>query len=254
MPQPSSPFDPCQLHPSLWRAGQLARAVGRVLPAGYAALAAELPGGGWPAGGVTELLCTRPGVQEIRLLQPALAEVIRQKRRLCLLGPPHVPNLVWMLRQGWSSAQVVWVRPQQQRDLLWAGEQVLRSQAFGAVLMWLPQARPEIVRRLQILAQADDSAVWLFRPPVAAHESSAAPLRLSLAPVPGVRDAISVSLLKRRGPAQAAPLLLSLADGLPLAQPAASPDEILHETPDHAFLDRDLSARSGARRVAAPLV
>ena len=36
------------IHPSLWRGTQLARSFGRVVDTGYAAMSAELPGGGWP--------------------------------------------------------------------------------------------------------------------------------------------------------------------------------------------------------------
>jgi hypothetical protein len=35
-----------EIHPSLWRASQLARGRGRVVETGYPALSAELPGGG----------------------------------------------------------------------------------------------------------------------------------------------------------------------------------------------------------------
>jgi hypothetical protein len=36
------------------------------LPTGYDALSAELPGGGWPAGAVTELLLGQDGAGELR--------------------------------------------------------------------------------------------------------------------------------------------------------------------------------------------
>ncbi|MGV4712386.1 translesion DNA synthesis-associated protein ImuA, partial [Burkholderia pseudomallei] len=44
------------LHPSLWRGSQLARGGPRTVDTGYAALSVELPGGGWPLGGLVELL------------------------------------------------------------------------------------------------------------------------------------------------------------------------------------------------------
>lgn len=44
------------LHPSLWRGSQLARGGPRTVDTGYAALSVELPGGGWPVGGLVELL------------------------------------------------------------------------------------------------------------------------------------------------------------------------------------------------------
>jgi protein ImuA len=78
------------IHPSLWRGTQLARGVGKTVDTGYAALSAELPGGGWPVGSLVELLVQQPGVGEIRLLQPALGTVI--KRPVALIQAPHVPN------------------------------------------------------------------------------------------------------------------------------------------------------------------
>ena len=50
---------PLQALPPLWRADRLdsrCAAAGEAQPTGHAALDAELPGGGWPAAGLTELL------------------------------------------------------------------------------------------------------------------------------------------------------------------------------------------------------
>ncbi|HRG72580.1 MAG TPA: SOS cell division inhibitor SulA, partial [Thauera aminoaromatica] len=52
---------------SVWQASRLAGAAGAVLPTGFSALDAELPGGGWPAGALIELLADRPGVGELSL-------------------------------------------------------------------------------------------------------------------------------------------------------------------------------------------
>jgi cell division inhibitor SulA/protein ImuA len=65
------------IHPALWRGSQLARAHGKYVDTGYAALSVELPGGGWPLGTLVELLVQQPGVGEVRLLQPALPTYIQ---------------------------------------------------------------------------------------------------------------------------------------------------------------------------------
>ena len=67
--------DPATLHPGVWRASQIGGAPRRTVPSGFAALDAQLPGGGWPHGVLTELLLPHPGVGELRLLAPALATV-----------------------------------------------------------------------------------------------------------------------------------------------------------------------------------
>ena len=57
---------------TVWRADRLERPATPVWPTGWPALDAELPGGGWPAEGLTELLCECPGALEARLLMPGL--------------------------------------------------------------------------------------------------------------------------------------------------------------------------------------
>ncbi len=53
---------PEAIHPSLWRASQLARSSVRGVDTGHPELTAELPGGGWPAGALVELLAPQPGI------------------------------------------------------------------------------------------------------------------------------------------------------------------------------------------------
>ena len=72
---PPSPRDPAALHPAVWRASQIGGAPRRTTASGFALLDAQLPGGGWPHGVLTELLLPHPGVGELRLLAPALAAV-----------------------------------------------------------------------------------------------------------------------------------------------------------------------------------
>ena len=57
----------------VWRADALAAPQADTVSSGDAALDAQLPGGGWPAAGVTELLLAAPGSAELRLLAPLLA-------------------------------------------------------------------------------------------------------------------------------------------------------------------------------------
>ena len=57
-------------HPAIWR-GRSAAAL-PVLPSGFAALDAQLPGKGWPRTGLIEILPGRFGSGELDLLLPAL--------------------------------------------------------------------------------------------------------------------------------------------------------------------------------------
>jgi len=263
-----------QRYPGLWRAGQLGRAgSAAVCPTGYDALSAELPGGGWPAGGLTELLTTQGGAGELRLLLPALRALAGVGRRIALVAPPCLPNAMGLAAAGLPARQLYWLRPPAgaakaaQADMLWAAEQVLRSQAFGGVLVWLPAARPEALRRLQVLAQAGDAVVWALRPAAALRESSPAVLRLLLAPQPG--NVLSITFHKRRGPVRDSPLLLRLggmeaatrtaAWPVPAGAPAAARSVVSpvvssssQSSPD-AVLDRGAPAAPAPGRTAAQL-
>src|SRR6266700_2898483 len=58
--------------PDIWRGDSLSRAGTPAVPSGFPELDAELPGGGWPAGTLTEILPAHEGIGELRLLGPAL--------------------------------------------------------------------------------------------------------------------------------------------------------------------------------------
>ena len=76
--------------PRLWKGRQFSQAQPTV-PTGHARLDARLPGGGWPLGAVTELLCGNPGLGELSLLFPALAALGEQGQWVILIDPPWIP-------------------------------------------------------------------------------------------------------------------------------------------------------------------
>lgn len=51
----SAKINPDDLHPSLWRASQLARNFARCVSTVHSSLDNQLPGGGWPMGSMTDL-------------------------------------------------------------------------------------------------------------------------------------------------------------------------------------------------------
>jgi protein ImuA len=136
------------IHPALWRGSQLARAHGKYVDTGYAALSVELPGGGWPLGTLVELLVQQPGVGEVRLLQPALAAV--SKRPIALLQPPHTPNALAFACMGLALEKLMLVRAPRTADALWSAEQMLKAGSCGAVVLWRQYVRSESVRRLHL--------------------------------------------------------------------------------------------------------
>jgi protein ImuA len=189
---------PVHLSALVWRGDALGRPVSSTCASGFDALDAALPGGGWPGFGLTELLLSPSGSLEFRLLGPALGPVCNAGRSVVLVGPPQPPHPPGLLPHGLPARQLVWVRADTSAERLWATEQLVKAGCSGAVLAWLPQARPAQLRRLQVLAGAHEGPVWLCRPATAAREPSAAPLRLLVRP--GAGWALQVDVLKRRGP------------------------------------------------------
>lgn len=215
----------------LWRGNSLGRMAEPVLASGFEALDAELPGGGWPLKAVTELLTPQTGALEWRLLAPALrpwwagqtpaapppgprrgrpsARTPVALRSLLLINPPHAPHLPGLQGLGLPASALLWVAAGTPAEALWAAEQAIKSQV--AVLAWLPEARPEQIRRLQVAALACDAPAFLVRPERAGTQSSAAPLRLVVKPGEGWQ--LDVHLLKRRGPAHDGWLTLPAVPG-----------------------------------------
>src|SRR5258706_2189841 len=89
----SMPFSFAALldRPDIWRGQALSRAGAPTVPCGFPGLDAELPGGGWPAGALTEILPAHEGIGELRLLGPALAGLSQRGLRLVWIAPPHLP-------------------------------------------------------------------------------------------------------------------------------------------------------------------
>lgn len=192
------------VHADVWHAHTLATSVAQVVATGAAVLDAQLPGGGWPVGALTELL-QAPGVHcEWRLLAPALARC--GTAAVVLVAPPHVPFGPALVARGVASQRLLWVQSAAAAQRLWATEQALRCAGVDAVLAWLPQARADQLRRLQMAASEYNRLLFVMRPSAARQESSPAVLRLALEPegaLAGVAahvDHLRVHILKRRGP------------------------------------------------------
>jgi protein ImuA len=187
----------------LWQGDAFATSAQPGLPSGFAVLDAELPGGGWPASGFTELLLAEPGCGEVRLLAPALA----QRGETLWIAPPHPPYAPALHALGLALDRLVWIDPASEADAAWAAEQALRSGSVGAVLWWSRQAVPATLRRLHLAALDGGTPLFGLRALAARGQSSPAPLRLALAAAPG---GVEVDIFKRRGPALAQPVAVAL--------------------------------------------
>ena len=184
--------------PDVWLGDRLASNTLPALSSGYSQLDAELPGGGWQRGALTEILSDGVGLGECSLLLPILDSMREEGKWSLLVAPPHLPHGQAWTAGGSDLARLVVASPARQRDALWAAEQALTSGALGTVLCWAKHADTRQIRRLQVAAAGSRTLAFLFRPSQAQKESSAASLRLLLSP--GHRGALAVRLIKRRGP------------------------------------------------------
>jgi protein ImuA len=220
MPPAAAPaaIAPEALHPALWLGHQIGGAASPGWPSGFAALDAELPGGGWPRRGLTEVLLPHPGIGEVRLLAASLVAVQRAGRLVMLFDPPAALSAPALAALGLETEPLLVVRHQAAAgaDALWAFEQALKSGHVGAAVAWLPpRLRTERLRRLQLAAAAHDGPAFVLREVAVAQRPSPASLRLVLQPAGP--DRLELRLLKRRGPPLLRPLQLELPPVLPAA-------------------------------------
>jgi protein ImuA len=229
---------------TIWRGDELGSTVTSVVATGWPALDRELPGGGWPCHSITEVLQPQPSVCEWRLLGPALRATVAAGKTVVIVGPPKQPHVPGLLHEGIDDKHLVWVQAETPAERLWATEQLVKSNACGALLSWLPQARPEQLRRLQVCAAGCDGPIVLFRPDAAQYEASPAPLRVFT--TYGVDWTLQLHLLKRKGPHHEGVIVLpSIPGGL---------DAVLTprlRVPSRLIFDRALRADDVLGRTAA---
>ncbi|MDP1734176.1 MAG: translesion DNA synthesis-associated protein ImuA [Sulfuritalea sp.] len=205
-------------------------------PTGFPALDAELPGGGWPRGALTELLPEQTGIGELGLLLPALAALTAAGQTVVLIAPPHCAHAPAWAAAGIRLDCLRLVFPRRPRDALWAGVEALRCGGVAATLLWLDamfrgHLPANSSRRLQVAAGEGGGAAFFFRPPQLAVAASPAPLRLQLQ---AAGKQLRVQLLKRRGPPARQAILLDIARPTSFVQsvPHAVAGAVLPDTTD----------------------
>jgi hypothetical protein len=193
--------------PGVWRGRDLAHGVRPGIASGYAALDTELPGGGWPAGALTEVLNGQPGIGELRLFFPALGTLTRAGSPVFLLDPPWLPHAPAFASGGIAASSLIIVRPRRPADTLWACEQILKGLSDGALMAWPHHLTTQDARRLQLAVEGKPVLAVLMRPDKAVHETTPAALRIALAAAPQAR--LSLRILKRRGGVLARPIVVT---------------------------------------------
>ena len=190
----------------VWRGDALADLPAAAIPSGHPELDAELPGGGWPRGNLTELLVDRAGAGEMSLLLPTLARLSGDGGWLALVDPPWRPHAPAWAAAGIDLSRLVVVRAA--RQAAWSVEQLLACGGFAGVLAW-PESGLDAraLRRLQVAAEGRPVFACLWRSTAASAAPSPAPLRVAVA---ADRTGLALRILKRRGRPASRPLLLSI--------------------------------------------
>ena len=187
----------------VWKLKDASAAPARpVWSTGKSSLDARLPGGGWPAASLIEVLLDDTGLGEVQLFLPALVACQRASQHggdapwLVWIAPPHEPYAPALVQSGIELKRLLVVRTTTATEALWAAEQALSSGVCAAVLLWLKGTDDRWLRRLKLAAEAGGSLGVLFRPERHRFESSPANLRIVMS-----RDAarVRVDLLKVQG-------------------------------------------------------
>ena len=185
--------------PGVWRGGELEQATHPVHATGHAPLDAELPGGGWPTGTLSEVLHDGAGLGEVSFLAASLARAAEGNRLLAWVNAPYLPYAPALAHARIPLERCLIVRPADRDDALWSAEQAMKSGACGAVLLWIEQFKGEYawLRRLQMAAESGRTMAVLFRSTAAERSSTPSHLRVVLSNAAGE---LKVRIPKRRGP------------------------------------------------------
>ncbi|TQV67293.1 translesion DNA synthesis-associated protein ImuA [Exilibacterium tricleocarpae] len=189
---------------------------------GFATLNQHLPGAGWPAAGVTEILYPQHGIGELSLLLPSLAKLSQRELWIIWVGPPWRLNAPALAAAGVDVRRILVVSPAQNTGILWALEEGLKSGAASAVLGWPQQASSTQVRRLQICAAQHEVPCFVFRHqrPGGQNQQTPSALRLQLKPLS--TDRVEIRILKQRRGWPAAPFPFTLQRCPAFRYPAGS--------------------------------
>jgi cell division inhibitor SulA/protein ImuA len=134
-----------------------------VTPTGIDGLDDLLPCGGWPKGGLVELIVPDEYTDVISLLMPALVRLSRQGRWLAMVTPPHQTRKRLFTDTDLNPVRVLQLNPHPGRSALWTVESMLSSGTCGAVLAW-PHCNTELMdRRLQKAAARGKALGILIR-------------------------------------------------------------------------------------------
>lgn len=183
--------------PALWR-GRDRYTDKSSIPTGFTALDNALPAQGWCVGGVTELLLDQQGIGEFSLLLPGLRRTTSgescsgtesgaesgaesdQGQWAALINPPHIPYAPAFTNAGIQLNKLLIINSADDKETLWATEQILRSGLFGCTVAWVQRSSAQQQRRLQLAAETGKAWAIVYRPLRTCREHSPVSTRICL--------------------------------------------------------------------------
>jgi len=167
----------------------------RCIPTGFPSLDAALPGGGWSAGALVDIVTARRGIGELSILLPAMALLCDKGQQAVWIDPPCTPYAPALRQAGVNARHVLVVEPcRSDSDVPWCMEKILRSASCGMALAWPRQLDFRATRRLQLAAEAGGSLGILFRTTDPGTSPAALRIRLSRG-----GNTLEVRIIKARG-------------------------------------------------------
>ncbi len=148
------------------------------IPSGHPALDQAIPGGGFPAHALSEIMGAY-GAGGLSLCLPMVASV-SQHSLVALINPPYTPYAPALVYAGVKLDNLLLIRPSTDKDLQWSIEQSAKQGSASMVLCWNPQATPKTQRRAQLASEQGQCTTICFRPAAHRHQSSHANLRLCI--------------------------------------------------------------------------
>ena len=120
-----------------------------------------LPCGGWPKGGLVELIVPDEYTDALSLVMPALVQLSWQGRWIAMVAPPCQTRACLVTDADLNPARVLQVNPHPGRSALWTTESMLQSGNCSVVLAW-PNCNTELMDRRLQKAAANGKALGIL--------------------------------------------------------------------------------------------
>jgi hypothetical protein len=150
-----------------------------VIPSGYPALNAILPGGGLPGASLVEIL-SEPGMGAMTLALKLARKAIESKPAWAVVDSEAVFYPPAAAQLGFDVNRLILIRPPPQKAA-WALNQLLRCPDVGASFFASSSMDNMTWRRLQLAAERGGNVGFVLRPVAALRKPCWASLRLMLA-------------------------------------------------------------------------